>query len=253
MRTVPVLILLAACTSGSDAPQGDRYIAPLDGQTAVPTDARLIVVAEDMSLPPDYPLLELFRVVDMDEGGRVEGSVKRFTDFFEFIPNSQWDADRRYGWVIDVPPPVPHGPHLTFPDILGEPSTFETSSRINVLGGSVDLDDRVCVVMSRLLRAADKGDWRLSLNDEHIDDVVGSLLPRGEWGPDLDFVANDQGVDVMCLDFPQDDTDQSPTSPSPVVAGDHVRLWWGDEGPWLIELQDGPVIDVVTQLRRGVR
>lgn len=243
-----VLLAASAC-AGSEDP-GDRFISPLDGQTGWGVDVSLVVQSQDMDLPPDYALPELVRVVDLDQSGEIPGTTVREGDFLTFTPDRSWPADRRLAWVVDVPRPVPHGPELTFPPELSEPAVFDTSSRIDVLGGTVDADDRACVVLSRMLDGEDTGSWRVTSGDTDVAGVVGYLVPRSEWGPDLDFPEGDAGVDVLCFDF--GGTDPDPTEPAPIDSGDQVRLYWNGTDSWLIDMSSGPIVDEVVRLRRGV-
>ena len=251
-RPLLCLALVAPLAMGacSDEDPGARFISPLDGQTGWGVDVPLVVQSQDMDLPDDYALPELLRVIDLDQGGIIEGTTVREQDFLTFTPSTSWPANRRFAWVVDVPAPVPHGPELTFPPELDEPAVFDTSSRIDVLGGSVDDDDRACVVLSRMLDGEDAGTWRVTSGDTDIAGVVGYLVPRSEWGPDLDFPTGDPGVDVLCFDFGGSDPD--PTEPAPVNPSDQVRLYWNGDQSWLITLSAGPVADEVVRLRRGV-
>jgi hypothetical protein len=242
--------LLGTVACSNDVAPGERYISPLDGQTSWNPEVPLVVRSEDMDLPPDYHLPELLRVVDLDQGGIIPGVTARDSELLVFTPDRPWPLNRRFAWVVDVPEPVPHGPELTFPPELEEPSVFDTSTRIDVLGGSVDGDDRACVVLSRMLSGEDGGTWRISFGETDIVGVVGYLVPRSEWGPDLEFPAGDQGVDVLCFDFGVNEPD--PTEPAPIDAGEQVRLWWGGDRSWLITLSSGDILDEVNRLRRGV-
>jgi hypothetical protein len=243
--------LFAGCTE-PDSQAEASWVSPLDGQTGWDPAQPLVAFSNTMDIPPDYPLPELVRVVDIDEGGVIPGRVERSSTLITFTPDDPLPENRRFGWVIDVPDPVPHGPSLVVPDRLREPLVVDTSPRIDVLAGSVDDVGLVCVVLSRVLTGEDRGSWRLAVGPVEVGEAVGFLVPRSEWGPDLDLPEGDLGVDVLCFDFAgSGEPNPDPTEPPPVSAGEEIRLWWGDSGPWLITLAEGSIVGEVNRLRRG--
>jgi hypothetical protein len=248
-RVVVATMLLGACSNGAEPDDDPRSISPLDGQTGWPVDQPLVVVAEGMDIPPDYPLGDLIRVSDLDQGGFVPGQTERSSTFLTFTPDEPLDDDRRYGWVVDIPEPVPHGPELVFPPILEEPAVFSTGAAIDVLGGSVDGLDRPCVVLSRPVGPDDRDTWTITTDEDVVEDVVGFLLDRAEWTGGLDLPEGDPGVDVLCFEVGEADPD--PTVPPVLEPGDRIRLTWGEQGPWLVELQDAAIRQVIDELRRS--
>lgn len=243
-----VLASLAAC-SGGDELVGEQYISPLDGQTGWDPEQPLVAVAEDMDLPPDYPLPELIRVVDINRGGFVAGETIMAEGRVSFTPDEPF-GEGRYGWVVDVPEGVPHGPELDFPELLQIESRFDTTDRLDVLGGSVEsAGDTVnaCVVLSRRTTPDDDDSWTLEVGGEPVTELVGALADPAEWAADLEFPEGDDGVDVICFTAPADnDPEEEPL----VAAGDLVRFRWGAQEPITVEMSDGPILDVVQRLRR---
>lgn len=244
-RALAPLIILAAAACSSDEDVATRFISPLDGQTGWSVDGPLVARYDALNVPPDYPMPEVMRVVDLEDGGLVPGKTTMGDGFLSFTPDESWSAGR-FAWVVDMPEAVPHGPSLEFPDILEEPSVFDTTPRLDVLAGSIDAEGNTCVVLSRVTDSADDGTWTLSEGDVTWDGVVGYLVPRSEWGPDLTFIEGDAGVDVLCFTF-----EGGPTDVPDLASGDEIRLTWGDDGPWLIELSEGDIATAVQGLRRG--
>ena len=249
------VLALAACNA--DDVDYEEYISPLDGQTGWNPETALVVVAEGMDIPPDYPLPELIRVLDLDFGGFVPGRTEKLDGSLRWTPDDPLKTDCdpsdpddlgcRFGWVVDVPEPVPHGPELHFPDILEEPAVFDTSSRIDVLGGSLDAEGRPCLVLSRKVTAEDTGSWSVEIDGQLVEDVIGSLLDPADWASGLELPAGDDGVDVICFE----QFLGTPDDPPLVQGGDRVRLTWGDQGPWVVEIEDGAILDTVQRLRRA--
>lgn len=241
-----LLLAGAACGSGDEPVETLRYASPLDGQTGWPVDQPLTVYAESMSIPPDYPLEPLLRVVETTTGGFVEGRVTRTGDTLTFTPRSDWLAEGRYTWAVDIPEPVPHGPELTFPETVEGEFAFSTGPRLDVLAGGIDADGRACVILSRPSQPDDAVPWSVTIGTERTDGVVLSLLDRTDWSSDLTFPAGDPGVDVLCLDGVEE-----PDGPAfdDLTPGTIVRFERGEAGPWRVELEDA----TPTQLVRGLR
>ncbi|MFK7926595.1 MAG: hypothetical protein AB8H79_00285 [Myxococcota bacterium] len=252
-RALAALLVVTAVGTSACEETGlvplQRFISPLDGQTGWDPNTPLVIRDEGMSVPPDYPLPALVRVVDIDLGGFIEGRTERNGSTLIFTPDSAFEADKRYGWVVDMPEPVPHGPELVFAETLQEPAVFDTTSDIDVLAGTLGDDGQVCLVLSRLLTAEDTGNWSIEVDGERVDNVVGSLLDRTEWLGALSFPEGDDGVDVFCFDPP----DSSPSEFPLVTDGARVRLYWGARDPWLIEVNAGAPFSAVERLRRGAQ
>lgn len=260
-------LFAGACATQDSPPEGDRYLSPLDGQTAWDPEQPLVVLAEDKAIPPDYPLPDIIRVVDLQTGGIVPGLIEQGPDFLRFTPSSPFRSGRRYAWTVDVPDPLPHGPDLFLPEPLREPAVFDTSDRIDALAVTREDDRRLCVVLSRMVRGTDEGAWSINVSGLAIPVTVLRLLPQGAWAAELEFPIGDPGVDVVCFDAPRppagaipddDDDDGAPSNDDdpqelwPQV-GQTVRLTWGDRNSWVLPVQAGPVVDAVIDLRRGVR
>ena len=236
---------LMACTG--DQVTERPFIAPLDGQTNYPTDLPIRVVSSEIDIPNDYPIPELIRVSRLDvvcdddsDCGNVPGNVVFDRDGLTFYPNSDWRPNRRYAWKVAPPNAVAHGPDLVFPDHLIGTAVFDTTPRLKLLNGGVDADGRTCMVFSRPIGEDDSGTLRVTVNDIEIEDAVFSLLGPNDLGPGYDLDPDDPGVSVVCLE-----TD------SPIDAGASLRLTWGSNGPWKIDLIAATPDELVESLRRG--
>jgi hypothetical protein len=248
-----VLLALTACGTPDAPPPGDHYLSPLDGQTAWSREGALTAVAEDMDLPPDYPLPDLIRVVDLASGGLVAGTVERGDGFLRFTPERRFRANARYAWSVDVPEPLPHGPSLGFPAALAQAAVFDTSDDVAVLAATREADNRLCLVMSRLLGADDEGTWSLNAEGEAIAPTAAAIVPREEWAADFAFPAGDPGVDALCFappTLPEEPEDEAPGRWPRV--GETLRIGWGDRGPFTVDVAEGPFTDAIVALRRGV-
>jgi hypothetical protein len=241
--------LLGACEQ--EAPAGLLpFIAPLDGQTHYPIDLPLRVVSAGIDIPNDYPIPDLIRVSRLDvvcdddpTCGLVSGNIVLDSHGITFTPNDGWRPNRRYAWKVAAPTPVPHGPELSLPEHLVGTAVFDTTPRLKLLNGGVDEDGRTCMVFSRPIdQARDSGTLRVTINDIEIDDALFSMLGPDELGPGYDLDPDDPGVSVVCL-----------TTEQPITGGASLRLTWGKNGPWRIDLLDATPDELVELLRRGNR
>ena len=134
---------------------------------------------------------------------------------------------------------MPHGPDLTFPENLIGTAVFDTTSRLKMLNGGVSADGRTCVVFSRPIDPqTDSGTLRLTVNDIEVESPLYSLLSADDIGVTFDLDPDDPGVSVVCI-----------TSPTPIAAGASLRLWWGANGPWRIDLLQATPDELVERLR----
>jgi len=235
-----VALSLAGC-AGDDVAQERTWIAPLDGQSGIPLDMQLMVRTGELDLPPDYPIPNLIRVVDLRDGGEVPGRVEVGPERIRFIPDEGWVGDRRFAWTVDPVNPVPHGPELVFPEHLAGTAVFDTSSSLSVLGAALDDEGRACLVFSRRLTADDDAEVNIDADGVPVDEVVLEYLPEEAWSPWV-LAPDDPGLDVICL-----------TTPETFEPGTVIRVWWGEpEVPWRAELQGIGVDELVVALRRGV-
>ena len=241
------LILLLSTACGGDNVSDRPFIAPLDGQTNYPTNLPIRVVSSEIDIPDDYPIPDLIRVSRLDvvcdddtDCGNVPGNIILDKNGVTFYPNSEWRPNRRYAWKVAPPTAVPHGPDLIFPDHLTGTAVFDTTPRLKLLNGGVDADGRTCMVFSRPIGEDDSGTLRVTVNDIEIEDAVFSLLGPDDLGPGYDLDPDDPGVSVVCL-----------KTESPIDAGASLRLTWGANGPWKVDLQSATPDELVETLRRG--
>ena len=243
-QSLPIFIFalgLASCPGGGE--QSTRaFIAPLHGQSDVPVAMELMLRTGGVSWPPNYPIPEGFiRVVDLQEGGLVNGIIYRSGDDILFKPSQPWEPNRRYSWTVDMVNSEPHGPEFYFPENLMGTAAFDTSNDLALLGASYEAtEDQICMVFSRPLTANDAGELVISVDDVLIDDAVLELLTDEDWGKPYDLLPDDGGIGIMCLQTEVD-----------VEVDDALRVWWGNDGPWHVRLRDSDIEQVVIDLRRG--
>jgi len=216
------------------------FIAPLDGQTGYPTGLPITVTSDRIDLPDDYLTPDLIRVSDLDTGAEIVGNLTFSDDGVQFVPNQDWRTNRRYIWTIDPPIPVPHGPELDFPDHLIGTAIFDTSKRLKLLNAGVDAEGNTCMVFSRTITSDDSGTLRVTVNDIEVEDAIYSILEPASVGNQYTLQPDDEGVSVVCFQ-----------TALPIDSGASLRLWWGNEGPWRVDLIDATPDELVRILRRG--
>jgi hypothetical protein len=238
---VGALPTIGGCV-GADEGDLATYAAPLHRQTGVPDGLARRVIGAAAEIPPDYPIGDVIRVVDLEGGGFVPGSVQRSGDAdLVFEPYEGWRADRRYAWTVAPPTSVPHGPELAFSADLVGTAVFDTSDRLDVLGAAFDAAGlQVCVVLSRPFEPAIEDVVRITANDVEIHAVLYPL-DADAWAPTFDLSDDDPGVDVACID-----------SEEPLEPGTSLRIWWNEEGPWRLDVGEDPSADLVDQMYRGL-
>jgi hypothetical protein len=126
------------------------WVAPFDGATSVPLEARLHVETGHVELPPSYPIdPATVSAVILPEADRVAG-VLRFGadgDVITFDPPDGFEPVRTYRWSVVEPEPVPREIRPDLPDgILGEQS-FTTSIAPHLLDAVLDAD-ALCLLFS---------------------------------------------------------------------------------------------------------
>ena len=238
MRTAFLACLIVtACSAQAPSPGG--AIAPLDGQTRVPVDQDLLVLAPGLVAPGDTPLpADLIEVVDLDAGGFVAGEVRREGDLVRFTPNQEWRFGVEYLWVVQQPLPEARRVGLELPQHLTGEALFRAGSGSTVLDAGVDEDGSVCLLLSRHVSHKP-----LSL-EITLDDVPAG---DGEWEVihepdvlDVTLLPGDTGVSYVCW------------REAPGVAdGTRLRAWWGERGPWSFELESRTPATMVQALRRS--
>lgn len=225
--------MLSACPSPEP---GLAYLSPMNGQTGWDPQQSLVAYAADMNLPEDYPLPELIRVTNLTDGGLVEGTVLRLDDSIRFTPDSPFEPNTRYAWMVDVPATVPHGPSLVFPESLQEPSVFSTESAVDVLGGGLvtneDGESTVCALLSRAWNAEEANEWTLR-SDGQTHEAVATIRTMDSWGSDLEMPEGHQGVDIACFDNPFEGTPEAANWGYPTQI---IRFSRGSS-EWFVELE----------------
>ncbi|MBN2800240.1 MAG: hypothetical protein JXX28_13960 [Deltaproteobacteria bacterium] len=237
LKFLVLLPLLAACGGDPAAPPA-VWLAPLAGQTGVPTDLPLVVHTGSLRIPPDYALPDLIRVVDLETGGFVAGRVDVLDDTVHFVPTAGWRAARDYAWTFDPARGVPHGPELDIPDFGGNAPIFSTSSRVDLLAASLDEEGRVCVITSRPLTGDDEGVLRFTADEVEVDTLWVELIPQVE--PSTELEDGDPGVSVLCA-----------TLSTELGAGAELAIRWGELGAWRLTLLDLPLTTALQDLRGG--
>jgi hypothetical protein len=239
--TTALLTALAGC-NGGDSDSVRAYIAPLDGQSNIPLDLRLMVEVGDISMPEDLPVPEDFiRVIDLNEGGEVSGELRREGTRIYFEPSENWGDGGRYAWSILPLERHPHGPQFRFPDHLLGTAVFQTDQAIELLATGLDsIEERTCMVFSRPLVGDDNSAFAVTINDVALEDPVFQVLEAGDWGLPFALAPRDEGVSVICF-----------STTTPIVAGARIRVWAGGIGPWNAFLEEKTAEDLMIDLRRA--
>ena len=235
------LLLLAAC-DGPTTKNTGGFIGPMDGQTNVSMDQALLVQTGGLDLPDKYSIPQTFiQVVNLVDGGFVEGDVVREGDDVLFLPANAWNPDTRYAWSTNQIPAMPRTPEYQFPNALIGEAVFDTSSELDVLDFVLDdtLSDseRPCALLSREI-VAPNALVVLTVDDVLVEDVDYEVYSEDEWGESFD-AKHAPGVSVVCFN----DVDIAP--------GDSLRLWWNESGPWQDNIEDGRIKDALRLRHRG--
>lgn len=186
-------------------------IAPFDGRSDVNANEPLRVQGGANQIPPDYPAGNVITVVDLQDGGFIDG--RALTDGADvlFYPTDSWPSDRRFAWSFMDPDHVPHGPEMPVDEGLAGTAVFSTANAPEVLAVEED-DGRPCLVLSQPIEDAEALDLRVSVDDVEVDASVRSL--DSAWDP------YDGGAVALCLDGVA------------VAPGQSVRAWVDERGPW---------------------
>jgi hypothetical protein len=242
MKCVHLALVIAGFLAVGCDDSGDlgSFITPLDGQTGVALDAVLEVSAPTLRVPPDYPLPELIRVVDLAEGGFVPGDVVDDGDVLSFLPHTSWMVDRRYVWTVDIPEGVPHGPELHIAGQLSGSAVFDTSQAVAVLAAGTDDEDRACLVLSRHADSGIVEGARVTADDVEIADLSIELQGPESWLDELWVPGLQPEVDLACL-----------LTEEAIPPGTRLRVWWAESGPWVADVEDVSPAELVVELHRG--
>lgn len=237
---IAIACLLSAC-NGPAGRQADGFIGPMDGQTHVAKDQALLVSTGGLDLPEKYAIPQSFiRVVNLADGGFVAGDVVREGDDILFLPTKAWKANTRYAWSTNQIPALPRSPEYQFPKALIGEAVFDTSSGMDVLDMMLDdtRDDleQPCALLSRAI-VAPNALVVLTVNGELLEDVNYDIYDEEEWGEafDADYAPS---VSVVCFDVD-------------VSAGDSLRLWWNESGPWVATMEPGHIETALRNRHRG--
>ncbi len=235
-RLVLMSLLASACVERAEPV---TWTAPMDGRTALPLDAPLVLAGATLGFPAEYPAPALIRVIDLEDGGEVPGTLDADGDRLHFVPNAPWRPDRRYVWTVDAPGAVPHGPEVDLPTRLLGAAVFDTSDRLRAVDAARGPDDRSCFVLSRTLDDATPLPAHVTLNDVALPVTHLLPLPREAWVVGVaDQVPIE--VDVACL------------PPTQIVfEGALLRVALDDEGPWLVTQRETSVLEATLHRHRA--
>jgi hypothetical protein len=143
----PVWVALAGCQA---PPDGAAWVAPFDGATSVPVDARLHVATGPLDLPRSYPIdPATVSAVVLPDATAVPGVIRvgADSDLLTFTPTEGFAPVRTYRWSVVEPDPVVREIHADLPDgILGDRS-FTTSPASHLLDAVVDAGT-LCLLFS---------------------------------------------------------------------------------------------------------
>jgi hypothetical protein len=234
MRLLLALAFVAGC-AGEDPHPAAVYIAPFVGQTGVALDTPLFVRHGASEIPLDYHTQAPVRVVDLDQGGFVAGSVDFDGDDLSFTPDGGWAEGRRYAWTVDPMYGVAHGPLLGVNDNVDGTGAFTAGYDPTVLGAGL-FQDGVCLLLSQ---PWDEKEFTVTANDVPVDDIEVQLIDRPTADDDTDWHSHFPG-DVACLD-----------GAVPVAAGSALRVYWGERGPWRVIVSAQHPDDLFAVLHRA--
>ncbi len=207
-RLTALALVSAALVACKELP---GMIAPFDGRSNVDGGEPLVVQGGANQIPPDYPAGDVITVVDLQDGGFVEGrSITDGPDVL-FYSTEPWPASRRFAWTFMDPDHVPHGPEMPVTEGLSGTAVFSTEDAPEVLAVEEDAG-RPCLVLSQPIEDAEALDLRVTVDDVDVDASTRSL--DGAWDP------YDGGATALCLDGVS------------VAPGQSVRAWVDGRGPW---------------------
>ena len=248
MRTtlfVTAISLLGACDPPDDD-AGLGFIAPLDGQSNVATNADLLVRTGGLDVPEKYALPQNFiQVVNLSDGGFVAGEVVRDGDDILFLPAKAWQPDTRYVWSLSQIPQLPRAPEIRIPEHLTGEAVFDTAPVLEVLDIVLEeVDDLAmpCALFSREITAPNAL-VTVTIDGVLVDDVHFEVYAEGDWNKGYKGALNknDPGVSIVCFDVPD------------IVGGESFRVWWNESGPWQAILEPGQMTKSLKARRRSNR
>lgn len=206
-----LVVLASAVAVGASCSTAGGMITPFDGRTLVDLEAPLVIIGGAVEIPPNYPVGDLISVVDLEDGGFVEGQVVVRDLDVSFHPTGGWREGRRYAWTFADPEHMPHGPELPVPEALRGTAVFSTADAPEVVAVALE-GGEACLVLSQPVEDIDALDVRITLDDAEVPDAAFEL--RDDWD------GYGGGATAACL------------SGVDVVDVEAVRAWIGDRGPW---------------------
>lgn len=244
MRRYTAIVVLFTGCQVTGLPETDRsYIAPADGQSGVASTLSLLVRTGGVRMPPELEIPAMIEVVDLGSGGRVPGVVSIQGDALLFSPVDPWEDDHRYAWTVPSLRAWPHAPDVALPAHLEGTAVFDTSPALALLGASWDPSaGRACMVFSRPLTPEDEGALTITADDVPVRDSWIELTPVESWATPWPVLPADDGIDLLCI-----------APDAPITAETAIRVTWGTEGPWRVELEETSLGDVLGALRREPR
>lgn len=235
MRALPMLLALAACT---DEPSFEAsFITPADGQTNVAPFQILRVHGNAAKIPDDFPLPDLVEVLDLDRGGRVQGSVSSSDGQIRFTPDQAW-LRGEYLWTVRQPLDDARMPEFDIdPAMLGSAS-FSTLDQLRVIHAAWSPSGSLCVLLSRPPRQQGIEErLRVTVDGEPVPLRGIEILTPVELGQDA-LDAGDNGIGGVCMELS--------------IGGRPERArFYIDDDSWLRDLEVLEPLDMVADVRRG--
>ena len=210
LTRLTALSLVATCLVACTEPL-PGMIAPFDGRTAMDADQPLVVQGGANQIPPDYPAGDVITVVDLQDGGFVEGHAVTDGADVLFYAADGWPEARRFAWSFMDPTHVPHGPEMPVEEGLAGTAVFSTQDAPDVLAVEED-DGRPCLVLSQPIDDVDALELRVTIDDVDVEASTRSL--NAAWDP------YGGGATALCVEGAE------------VVPGQTVRTWVDGRGPW---------------------
>lgn len=143
-----MLVLASALLACDPVSDDTAFVEPFDGATSVGLESRIEVHVPDLDVPEGQAVSEeVLRVVDLADGGLVQGQrvVEGTTVVFE--PTGGWAPDADYGWALIDAPDQARQPVLEIPDFLLGEAVFSTRSDPWLLDAVLD-GGQLCLLFS---------------------------------------------------------------------------------------------------------
>ncbi|MEZ4319201.1 MAG: hypothetical protein R3F61_16925 [Myxococcota bacterium] len=236
MRALSLLVLVAGCASEPEVAL--QRITPANGQTDVGRFVPLVVAGDVGHFPADYPLPDLFTVVDLDGGGTIPGTVTYDGERLVFAPDEAWPDDRDYLWTVRDPLDESRRPELEIDPALQGSASFSTRRELRILHAGWSETSELCVLTSQPLLPTDVSQRiHVTLDDLEVD-VLASRILEPEALDQTDLENGDNGIGAVCLRL---------TGPQDAA---RARIFV-DDASWLRDLFHVEPLDMVAAVRRG--